>query len=127
MKDLVNKLSSKQRRFCELIVFEKLTAVDAYVNAGYSKNSAYKNASHLRKKREIADYIKKLQDEITESYILSARERMKILSEMAKNADTMKDVRGAIDILNKMTGEYTQKHDINVAGRVIIGLPKRDE
>ena len=110
-------LTTKQIRFCEILATESITDVDAYVKAGFSKSSAYKNASTLRKKKEISEYIKEINDKILEDAILSARERKKILSEMAKNDDVApNDRRGAIDLLNRMEALYTQK--IELSGEV---------
>ena len=52
---------------------------------------------------------KELQEEAQDAAIMTRKERMVALSEIAKNAEKEADMIKAIDTLNKMDGDYTSK------------------
>ena len=58
-------------------------------------------------------YIRFLQKKTTSKKVLSATERKEILTEMILDEKaSLKDRQRALEILNKMTGEYIQKVDV---------------
>ena len=64
----------------------------------------------------VSEYIKELADQAKDERILTAKDRQLILSEIAKNENYIEDtsdVIKAIDLLNKMTGEYLNKVEVN--------------
>lgn len=64
---------------------------------------------------EIREYLQQLTEQGHNDRMLSAMERQELLSEIAKSSDYPVAVRiRAIDVLNKMTGEYIIKTETTV-------------
>ena len=103
------KLNARQKAFCEYYVACG-NATEAAIKAGYKeKNARFVGCENLTK-ANIKEYIEELQQKAQTSRIMSAIERREfltkiILKEDAKDTDRLK----ALDILNKMDGEYTEK------------------
>ena len=107
------KLNARQKSFCEFYVASG-NATDAAIKAGYKEKYAGVNADKLLKNTNIQKYIDELQEKTKSSRIMTAIERREFLTSMIKNGavkDT--DRLKALDILNKMDGEYTQKVEVN--------------
>ena len=107
------KLNARQKAFCEYYVASG-NATDAAIKAGYSEKYAGVNADKLLKNTNIQKYIEELQEKAKGNRIMTAIERREfltklILKEETKDTDKLK----AVDILNKMDGEYTQKVEVN--------------
>lgn len=135
-------LTAKQEEFAKAIVEGKSQA-DAY-RAAYSakkmSNSAiYREASLLMSNPNIAQRVQELRDQIADDSIMTARERLELLTRMARGEEpekivqfvegerieyeipaSLKTRREAIDVMNKMTGEYTTK----IAGTVNTSVDK---
>lgn len=111
MKD---KLNARQRKFAEYYA-QSGNTVQSAIQAGYSENYANANACKLLENVRVAEYIKELSDKLKDERIMSAKDRQVVLSDIARNdgQDTSDRIR-AIDMLNKMTGEYTVKVDAKV-------------
>ncbi len=126
-------LTEKQERFCKNIVLESMNYSDAYRGAYNTKNmkdaTVNRNAFELFHDNKITARIKELRDEIAEQDIISAKERLKLLSDIAtgKKKETYKydgkeyerepsstDKIRAIDTMNKMEGTYTTRSESNV-------------
>ena len=124
------KMKNKQITFCQEYVKNGLNGTQAYLKAYKTckrEDTAKVNASRLLTNANIQNYIKALQEKIEDETIMTAKERMKWLSEVIKdiqreeikiklpdgsdetlymkNADLNTKLK-AIDTLNKMTGEY---------------------
>ncbi len=103
------KLNARQKAFCEFYVVCG-NATEAAIKAGYKeKNARFVGCENLTK-ANIKEYIEELQQKAQTSRIMSAIERREFLTKMilkedAKDTDRLK----ALDILNKMDGEYTEK------------------
>lgn len=69
----MDKLTDKQRRFCEEYLID-LNATQAAIRAGYSEKTAYSIGDENLRKPEIADFVKKLQ--------LEQSERTKVTADM---------------------------------------------
>lgn len=134
-------LSASQRTFCEEYVKNGNNGMQAYLNAYKSckkENTARTNASRLLTKANIIEYIKELQAELKEKAIMSAEERMKWLTKVVngeikekvavqhENRETgeikmietdfptkLDTKLKSLEILNKMTGEYTEKLELS--------------
>ena len=107
------KLNARQKAFCEYYVASG-NATEAAIKAGYKEKYAGVNADKLLKNTNIQKYIDELQEKIKSSRIMTAIERKEFLTSLikdgnAKDTDRLK----AVDILNKMDGEYTQKVEVN--------------
>ena len=107
------KLNARQKAFCEYYVASG-NATDAAIKAGYKEKYAGVNADKLLKNTNIQKYIEELQEKAKGNRIMTAIERREFLTSMIKDGavkDT--DRLKALDILNKMDGEYTQKVEVN--------------
>lgn len=102
--------------FCEYFVASG-NATQSAIKAGYSENYARDRIHSLMKSVGVSRYIEELQKKIQSSRIMSAVERQEWLTELIKNQkakDT--DKLKAVDILNKMEGEYLEK--VQVTGEI---------
>lgn len=106
-------MTERQKKFAEYYA-QCGNAAQSAIQAGYSKKYANTNASKLLQNTTITEYIKRLTEDAQTARIMTARERQALLSDMAKNGkNSPADRMRAIDTLNKMTGEYTQKVSID--------------
>ena len=107
------KLNARQKAFCEYYVVSG-NATDSAIKAGYKEKYAGVNTDKLLKNTNIQKYIEELQEKAKGNRIMTAIERREFLTSMIKDGafkDT--DRLKALDILNKMDGEYTQKVEVN--------------
>ncbi len=119
-------LSSLQRKFCEEYVNNGSNGTQAYLIAYKSckkEETAMASASRLLRNVKVKEYIQELQEELKSKAIMTAQERMEWLSKVVKgdikhtsydgngnfyeNEAYISDKMKAIDILNKMDGNYT--------------------
>lgn len=63
--------------------------------------------------REVLGRYKELQEEAQDAAIMTRKERMVALSDIAQNAEKEADMIKAIDTLNKMDGDYTSKVELS--------------
>lgn len=102
-------MNARQKKFAEYYA-QSGNATAAAVSAGYSMKYAHTNAAKLLKLPEIADYIHQINEAGECERILTAMQRRCILSDIARSESyTTADRLRAIDLLNKMTGEYITK------------------
>lgn len=74
-------------------------------------------ASELNKNSKVLGRLKELAGETTSKAVMTARERKEWLTALVKDKEAYtKDKLKAIDILNRMEGEYTD--NVNVNGQV---------
>lgn len=112
-KDGVPPMTERQKKFAEYYA-QCGNTVQSAIKAGYSENYANTNACKLLENDRVAEYIKQLTEAAQTARIMTARERQAILSDIAKDKQNeLSDRIRAIDTLNKMTGEYTQKVSID--------------
>lgn len=110
-------MNGRQKKFAEFYA-ESGNAAWSAVQAGYSQKFAGQNAGKLLKNTNIAEYIRELTEKAQDERILTARERQAMLSDIAKKGLQTQDRLRAIDILNKMTGEYVTKIEGSVSANV---------
>ena len=107
------KLNARQKSFCEYYVASG-NATESAIKAGYSEKTARSIGQRLLTNVDIKKYIKELQEKAKESRILTAREKREWLSEVIKNGnEKLQDRLKALDILNKMDGEYIEKMQLS--------------
>lgn len=113
-------LTDKQEKFCINIALKGMTQIDAYKDAYDAENmgddTIYVAASNLISNHKISIRINELREKAASSKIMSAIQRKEWLTDMVLN-DTeanKTDKLKALDILNKMTGEYTTKLEGNI-------------
>ena len=110
-------MNARQKRFAEFYAQSGNAAWSA-VQAGYSEKFAGQNAGKLLKNTNIADYIRELTERAQDERILTAKERQVMLSDVARGPAATRDRLRAIDILNKMTGEYVTKIEGSISAEV---------
>ena len=88
-------------------------ATHSAITAGYSKKTAYSIGQRLLKNVDIKEAIR-LSKNIAINNIMMAKERQEFLTSLILNNDVkVSDKLKAVDLLNKMDGEYTQKVEVN--------------
>ncbi len=107
------KLNARQKSFCEFYVASG-NATESAIKAGYSEKYTNKNVSKIRQNTAVQEYIKELQEKAKTSRIMTAVERREFLTEVIKNGnEKVQDRLKALDILNKMDGEYIEKMQLS--------------
>jgi phage terminase small subunit len=123
-------LTGKQEEFAKNIV-QGMSQADAYRSAydveDMSDNAIYVEASRLMDNPKVALRIKELRDTLAKPTIMSAQERLEWLSYLVGADAGTTDKLRAIDIMNKMTGEYVQKIEADVKSDVTINIELSDD
>ena len=111
-------LTPKQETFVQNII-QGMNQADAYRSAysckNMSDNAIYVNASKLAADAKVALRLKELRDELAKPSIMTAQERLEWLTERIEDDEV--DINAklkAIDIMNKMQGEYVTKVEGNL-------------
>lgn len=124
-------LTAKQERFAQAIALEEMTQADAYrsayPNQGMSDKTIHEKASILANNDKVKARIKELRDESMTPKVMSAQKRREKLTDIAENAEDPNVAMKAIDLLNKMTGEYVQKVEAEVKSEVNINIELVDD
>lgn len=112
-------LTPKQEQFAQSIV-SGMSQADAYRSAYSTKRMAdktiWENASRLMADSKVKARVQELRDKIATEAVMSAQERLEWLSEAIQSEGVaINDKLKAIDIMNKMQGEYTQKVQANIS------------
>lgn len=149
----MQELNNNQIIFCQEYVDNGLNGTQAYLKAYKtckSEDTAKVNASRLLTKANIQEYIRELQGKLEDKAIMSAKERMKWLTEVINDVQTegvkiktidkdfiigegtadLSTKMKAIDILNRMEGNYTTKFsgDVNLSyEKVLKEMTDKDE
>lgn len=77
---------------------------------------------------KVQSRVNELRGQVMKSTIMSAQERMEWLTDLIKNTNEgTTDRLRAIDIINKMTGEYVTKIDADVKNDITINVELSDE
>ena len=142
-------LTAKQEEFCKGIIEGKSQA-DAYRSAysckRMSDKTIWENASRLMANSNVIARVQELRDQIAKSSIMTAQERLEYLTRVIKGEEKEKILQydngeaveveispslrtrlNAVDIMNKMQGEYTQKVVADVSSEVTINIELTDE
>lgn len=123
-------LTPKQEQFAKNIALEGMNYSDAYRNSYSCKrmgeatinNEAYK----LMQNHEITTRIKELAEQASTPKVMSAQRRREKLTELAEDDDPQVAMK-AIDLLNKMDGEYVQKVEADVKTETTINIELVDD
>lgn len=142
-------LTAKQEKFVQGIIEGKSQA-DAYRSA-YNTNrmadkTVHEKASRLMSDGKIKARVQELRDDLMKPSIMSAQERLEYLTRVINGEETEKAVEivngkpmivnvpsalkvklNAIDIMNKMQGEYVQKIEADVNSEVTINIELSDD
>jgi phage terminase small subunit len=146
----MNKLTPKQEKFARNIV-SGMNETDAYKNAynveRMSDTATSVEASRLYNHPKVAQKITELSNKLDNKTIMTAEERLKYLESIIKGIEKEKDKvvtpsgqvveiekdtsvktkMEALNLMNKMTGEYIQKIQADVNADVDINIELTDE
>ena len=134
------KLNIKQEKFIQGTInglSQRQAYKEAY-NATYADKDIDSKASNLFNLDKVQARYKELTEQLVDNSIMTAKERMKWLSDVVKgnikhisyggngeqyeNEAYISDKLKAIDTLNKMSGEYTTKVEANVNTEIKVTL-----
>lgn len=110
-------MNARQKRFAEFYAASGNT-VQSAIGAGYSTKYANKLAYKLLENIGVAEYIRELTEKAQDERIMTAKERQAMLSDIARGTAATQDRLRAVDILNKMTGEYVTKIEGSISADV---------
>ena len=124
-------LTAKQEAFVQNII-KGMTQADAY-RAAYDTSkmtdkTVHEKASVLAAHGKVKARLTELRERLATETIMSAQKRLEWLTE--RIADESVDINAklkAIDIMNKMQGEYVQKVEAEVVKEVTINVELVDE
>lgn len=124
-------LTSQQEHFCRCII-EGMTQSDAYRTAyktdNYTDKIVWQKASRLMALEEVRARVEELRGELASEKIMSAQRRLEWLTELIESGEEVTtDKLKALDIMNKMTGEYTTKIEADVKNDVTINIELTDD
>jgi len=124
-------LTAKQELFAQNII-KGMSQADAYRSAYSTKNMAdktiHENASRLANDSKVSARISELRGQLTNETIMTAQKRLEWLTEAIQSEDVaINDKLKAIDIMNKMQGEYVQKVQAEVTNAVNISIELSDD
>lgn len=125
-------LTDKQEKFAQAVALEGMSLSDAYRSAydtaRMKDKTINEKASILAKDDKITARVAELRASVVSPKIMSAQERMEWLTQLIGNDNVgTTDRLRAIDIMNKMQGEYVQKVDANVHQDVTINVELVDD
>jgi phage terminase small subunit len=142
-------LTAKQEKFVQCII-EGMSQADAY-RAAYDTKRMTDKTVHEKASRMMADgkvraRLTELRAELVKPTIMTAQERLEYLTRVIKGEigekvpqkvddeivevdvpTSLKNKLNAIDIMNKMQGEYVQKVEADVKGEVCINIELSDD
>lgn len=123
-------LTPKQELFAKNIALEGMNYSDAYRNSysckRMSEATINNEAWKLMQNHEITMRIKQIAEEASTPRVMNAQQRREKLTEMARHEDPMVAMK-AIDLLNKMDGEYVQKIAAEVQTETTINIELVDD
>ena len=111
-------LTAKQEKFVQNII-EGMNQADAYRSAydtsKMTDKTVHEKASLLAGQDKVRARIKELREQLANEAIMSAQKRLEWLTGLVGDNITPTEHKlRAIDIMNKMTGEYVTKIDGNL-------------
>lgn len=109
-------MNERQKKFAEYLLACG-NRTEAARRAGYSNSYAEHRADDLWRNVEIQAYYKQLEEKAQDDRIMTARERRAVLSDIAREGNMQDRIR-AIDVLNKMSGEYITKIEGNLSAEI---------
>lgn len=112
-------LTEKQEQFVQNIIQGMNQAEayrSAYPNQRMSDKTIWEAASRLMKNDKVVARINELRNELAKPTIKTAQERLEWLTQLIDSeGESTTDKLKAIDLMNKMQGEYVQKVQASVS------------
>ena len=103
----MEKITEKQKKFCETYVSNNFNGTQAAIAAGYSKNSSRSMGSQLLTKLNVQKYIEKLKEKTAKQLNITRESQVQELNELKQMAKELAEVNNAIraiEVQNKMLG-----------------------
>lgn len=124
-------LTAKQEQFVQNII-KGMNQADAYRSAYNASKMAdktvHEKASLLAGQDKVRARLKELREQLASEAIMSAQKRLEWLTGVIRSDDeSTGDKLKAVDIMNKMQGEYVQKVEANVTNEVVINVELVDD
>ena len=124
-------LTAKQEAFVQNIL-QGMSQADAYRSAydasKMSDKTIHERASVLAAQDKVKTRLAELRDKLANEKIMSAQERLQWLTELVKSQEASNsDKLKALDIMNKMDGEYVQKIAAEVQTETTINIELVDD
>lgn len=124
-------LTAKQEQFAQNII-KGMSQADAYraayPNQRMSDKTVWEAASRLMANDKVVARLTELRGHLAKDTIMSAQKRLEWLTELIGNEEAVtSDKLKAIDIMNKMQGEYVQKVQAEVTNAVNISIELSDD
>ena len=124
-------LTAKQEAFVQNII-QGMSQADAYRSAYDTKRmtekTVWESASKLMANPKVTARLSELRDKLANESIMTAQKRMEWLTSVIKDVHEKTENRlKAVDIMNKMDGEYVQKIEAEVKGETIINIELVDD
>jgi phage terminase small subunit len=121
------KLTPNQDKFAQAIALEDMNQSDAYRSAyntkGMSDKTINEKASRLASQDKVRARIQELRDTLVSPKIMSAQKRLEWLTQLIENdQEGTNEKLKAIDIMNKMQGEYVTKVEGNLGVKKLEDL-----
>ena len=109
----MDKLTAKQKRFCEEYL-KDLNATQAAIRAGYSEKTAEQAASRMLRIVKVQEYLQQFQNKIDQKNIKSVEEVQEWWSEvMADEEAKLTDRIKASELLVKSKGGFMDRVQVN--------------
>lgn len=124
-------LTAKQEAFCQNII-QGMSQADAYRSAydasKMSDKTIHERASVLASQDKVKTRLAELREQLANENIMSAQKRMEWLTRIVKSDyEKTENKLKALDIMNKMDGEYVQKIAAEVQTETTINIELVDE
>ena len=124
-------LTAKQEQFAQNII-KGMSQADAYRSAyntsRMTDKTIHENASRLANDSKVVARITELRGQISKENIMTAQKRLEWLTEAIQSEEvSINDKLKAIDIMNRMQGEYVQKVQAEVTNAVNINIELSDD
>lgn len=142
-------LTAKQEKFVQGIIEGKSQADayrEAYPKQKCSNKTIWENSSRIYNNTKVQARLKELRDQMAKPSIMSAQERLEYLTRVITGEQKEKVIQvvdgkvveieapsalktklNAIDIMNKMQGEYVQRVEADVKNDITISVELTDE
>lgn len=123
------KLTERQKKYCRERAKGK-TLKQSYIDAGYSPTDACRSAIRLENEFPVSPLIKseiaRLSAMADKGAVLDRKQRQALLTEVALDLEEKTDNRlRATDMLNRMSGDYTDVVRSTVTGDVNLTYEER--
>jgi phage terminase small subunit len=110
-------LTAKQEQFVQNII-QGMSQADAYRNAypnqKMSDKTVWETASRLMTNDKVVARLNELRGKLTSETIMTAQKRLEWLTEVINGEEDINAKLKAVDIMNKMQGEYVTKVEGNL-------------